>query len=514
MIKDSQEIKAKTTKLYSIIRRVSLKVSEISASTDLFNDEIGELYQRIISRLFNELSTLLSFFEDDFDDNLFLFIEQNVLFPDEGNEEFSIFLYRKLFNYLLEEYHDVEQTPLTNALENHFLDRLIGIYNSFNDTFYQLDIVEIPDIVRTEYEYLLNNLNEIFQFNFVLFFDEYGELLKNITPAEHFIESLFDKIPSLYFIDPSKEIDDDIIPYLEQRFSLKKMFLNSRDWHLLYEDVYSYINECGYGELSYYYYFEWNNEEKELCGYEKSNTICLEDIVGYETQKKELLFNTEAFLNNYPANNVLIYGYRGCGKTSMVNALLEKFKKQGLRLVKITKEDMSDLPLIVEILSERKEKFIISPDDLSYEEFDPDYKKHKVIIDTVLDRCPNNVIIYATSNTQELVKFNKRFTTDDIKIDNRLEEEKKLEVMDKQLYDERRALTDRFGLTLLFGKPNRETYTRMLFLHAKKLGISISTPKKKENLIKEYEAWTLYHGTPCGRSAANFVGYYSAKRKR
>jgi predicted AAA+ superfamily ATPase len=123
------------------------------------------------------------------------------------------------------------------------------------------------------------------------------------------------------------------------------------------------------------------------------------------------------------------------------------------------------------------------------------------------------VIIYATSNTQDLVKFSKRFTTDDLRIDNRDAEEKKLEHLDKQFYDEKRALTDRFGLTLLFGKPEKNVYSMMLFHHAKKAGIDVSTREKQDDLIKNYESWTLYHGTPCGRSAQNFIGYVSAKRK-
>jgi predicted AAA+ superfamily ATPase len=131
----------------------------------------------------------------------------------------------------------------------------------------------------------------------------------------------------------------------------------------------------------------------------------------------------------------------------------------------------------------------------------------------MLDKCPNNIIIYATSNTQDLVKFNKRFTTDDIRIDNRAGEEKKLEFLDRQFYDEKRALTDRFGLTLLFAKPDRDIYAQMLLMHAKKAGIDLSDNQTQEELIKKYETWTLYHGTPCGRSAQNFIGYITAKEK-
>jgi predicted AAA+ superfamily ATPase len=512
MIKDYQKLKLKASKLYSRIRKTYLKVSEINAGAQIFEDEVGKLYIKLIQKLFEELGLILSYFEEEYDEtSVYLYVEQEILFSENEGAEFSVFTYRRLFNKLLGIYHDFEPTPLTNALENYILDKVIGMDNSFNAAFYRLDFDEIPDIIKKEYEYFLENLKSIFKFNFVLFFDEYGSLLEALTPKGHFIDSLFDKIPSLYFIDPSNNFESDVIPYTVERGNLKLDFLNAKDWSLLLQQLHFHIHNFGYGHLSRYYFFEWNREERDLFGYYNYNPIKLTDIVGYEKQLEELVFNTEAFLSGYNANNILIYGYRGCGKTSAINALVEEFKEETLRLVKITKEDMDDLPLIVDMLSERKEMFIISPDDLSYDEGDREYKRHKVILDTMLDRCPDNIIIYATSNTQDLVKFAKRFTTDDIKVDNRLSEEKKLEFLDKQFYDEKRALTDRFGLTILFGKPDKAIYSKILFKHASLAGLDLSTDEKKEELLKQYEAWTLFHGTPGGRSAANFTGYIAAK---
>ncbi len=511
MLTDKQRIKDTTTKLYSISRRILMRVNEINSAMGLFEDEIGELYVSIIKRLFEELGIILSLLEEEYsDENITFMVEQDIIFPEEG-EEFSIFLYRKLFNKLLSIQDSFEPTPLTNSLENYFLDKLISMDNSFNKTFYKTEKSKIAEIIKSEYLYFLDNLHELFQFNFVLFFDEYGSLLSDIIPSGNLIEKIFDKIPSLYFIEPVKDFNKPGIPYSVDRGKLKKKFLTSKAWSTLYDDVHSYIHTKGYGDISFYYYFEWDNIDKHLKGYTFKKEIKLEHIVGYEKQIKELVFNTKAFIDGLPANNVLIYGYRGCGKTSVITALLNEYKKQGLRLVKITKEDMDDLPILIEILARRKEKFIISPDDLSYEEDDPEYKRHKVILDNMLDKCPKNVLIYATSNTQELVKFNKQFTTDDIRIDNRHDEEKKLEMLDKQLYDEKRALTDRFGLTLLFAKPDKEMYSKMVYLHAEQAGINIASDDRKQGLIKNYEEWTLYHGTPCGRSAQNFIGYLAAK---
>lgn len=514
MIKDNQTIKRQITRLYSSVRRQLMKVNEINAGIGLFNDEIGEYYTKTISRLFEELGMIIGLFEDDYsDENIFFLVEQDILFPNDNETEFSIFLYRKLFNRLLEEKENFETTPFTNALENYFLDKLLLMENSFNKTFYKLEYDKVPDIVKKEYEYFLENLHEIFQFNFILFFDEYGSLLKKLTPKGQFIDSIFDNLPSLYFIEPTKDYFSDTIPYSKERGELKQLFLSSEGWQLLYRNVYEYIHKCGYGMLSYNYYFEWDNHLKILKGYETRKNIQLQEIVGYDKQIEELVFNTLAFIEGLGANNVLIYGYRGCGKTTAIHALLSRFKERGLRLVKITKEDMDDLPQIITLLSIRKEKYIIFPDDLSYEEHDREYKRHKVILDSMLDKCPHNIIIYATSNTQDLVKFNKRFTTDDIRIDNRAGEEKKLEFLDRQFYDEKRALTDRFGLTLLFAKPDRDIYAQMLLMHAKKAGIDLSDNQTQEELIKKYETWTLYHGTPCGRSAQNFIGYITAKEK-
>jgi predicted AAA+ superfamily ATPase len=233
----------------------------------------------------------------------------------------------------------------------------------------------------------------------------------------------------------------------------------------------------------------------------------LSELVGYPRQKDMLMENTSRFLNGLEANNAFLYGSRGTGKTSMIQGLLEEYSDRGLRLVKVYREDIEDLPRISRVLKNRKEKFIINLDDISYDEEEFIYKKHKVSIDSFFDRESQNILLYATSNSQEIVKYFRQETTDSMVLDNRSEEEKKLEPPQKQVYDERRAFTERFGLSIFFGRVDSDTGRQILDFYRKKYHVQ----ENLEELEKEYNRWILYHGSVNGRTIENFFKYYYKK---
>jgi hypothetical protein len=287
------------------------------------------------------------------------------------------------------------------------------------------------------------------------------------------------------------------LPFAQDRKNLYQDFI-SKNPVQLFDSLQNYFAKAGKGFISNYYYFEF---QKSLLGIPSFRKINLQDLSGYDSQKKLLVENTRKFLDNQEVNHVFLYGSRGTGKTSLISALLNTYQNHGLRLIKITKSALPHLLHLASLLEKRREKFIINLDDISYDENESSYKEHKVILDSFFSREHRNIVLYATSNSQEIVKFFRQETTDTIILDNRIGEEKKLELPERQIYDERRAFTERFGLTIYFGKPDEQVITEILALYRHKY--HISTPLAE--LHAQFAQWILYHGSPNGRTIENFI---------
>lgn len=305
-------------------------------------------------------------------------------------------------------------------------------------------------------------------------------------------------LTSLKFSVP--QVSQTPLPYTEERKKLYHAFL-TKDIKDIYQQAQAFFEKVTPGFISNYFYFEWNKKLKGIAQYSQKK---LSDLVGYEDQKNLVVENTRRFLSDLEANNAFLFGSRGTGKTSLIRALLEEFKDQGLRIIKVYREDIEILPKIFDFLKKRKEKFIINLDDISYDEEEVIYKKHKVAIDSFFERKPKNVLLYATSNSQEIVKYFRQETTGNMVLDNRSEEEKKLEPPQKQVYDERRAFTERFGLNIFFGKMDEETALEVLSYYQNLYQISLPLEKLK----KEFDTWVLYHGAVNGRTIENFIRYF------
>ncbi|USZ50463.1 ATP-binding protein [Halomonas sp. DN3] len=182
------------------------------------------------------------------------------------------------------------------------------------------------------------------------------------------------------------------------------------------------------------------------------DALSLDDLVGVERQKRELLANTRAFLRGLPANHALLWGSRGSGKSSMVRALLNTLADEGLRLIQVDRHDLAGLPLLVEQLRHEPARFVVYCDDLSFEGSDDAYKALKSVLDGTLTGPPENVLIYATSNRRHLMPEHMS--------DN---QQSHLTPDGEELHhgdavEEKISLSDRFGLWLAFHPFNRETY--------------------------------------------------------
>lgn len=221
----------------------------------------------------------------------------------------------------------------------------------------------------------------------------------------------------------------------------------------------------------------------------------LTDIWGYEHQKKLLTDNTEAFINGKAANNVLLYGDSGTGKSTCIKALLNEYHTKGLRMIEVYKHQFSCLPRLIEQLRARRYSFIIYMDDLSFEDFEIEYKFLKAIIEGGLEKKPDNVLIYATSNRRHLIResFSDRDGGDDIHKNDTVQE--------------KLSLSDRFGLTISFTKPMQKEYFEIVKYLAHNSGIDMPDDK----LCAEASRWGLMHGGISGRVARQFINHLLGK---
>ncbi len=252
----------------------------------------------------------------------------------------------------------------------------------------------------------------------------------------------------------------------------------------------------GYGDMARYTVFRWDIE-LGLVPVRHPDRIQMDDLIGYERQKAVLTQNTEAFVAGRPANNVLLVGSRGTGKSSSVKALLNQYADMGLRLVEITKHDLRHLSSIMQALRERGKKFILFMDDLSFEEFEIEYRHLKSMMEGGVETKPENVLIYATSNRRHLIKetWNDRTgaNSDDIHSWDTI--------------NEKISLSDRFGITLTFAPPNQDEYLRIVESMARKRNICLPSAELRAEAIK----WETAHSGRSGRIAQQFIAHLEGR---
>lgn len=256
----------------------------------------------------------------------------------------------------------------------------------------------------------------------------------------------------------------------------------------------NYYRAYGSGDMADYRAFRWDSDEDRLVGIKHFEAMDLNQIIRYEYQKQELLDNTTAFVENRPANNVLLVGARGTGKSSSVKAVVNKFFDKGLRLVQMTKEQLTSLPILMEQLRNySSKKFIIFLDDLSFEEFEVEYKYLKSAIEGGASAKPENVLIYATSNRRHLIKENYK----DRGADND-------DMHRNDTLNETISLSDRFGLIISYMEPDQEVYLDIVDGLLQQHGIKLD----RDELRVKAGQWEREHSGRSGRVAQQFVNYY------
>ena len=225
--------------------------------------------------------------------------------------------------------------------------------------------------------------------------------------------------------------------------------------------------------------------------------VVLDDLTGYEIQKKKLIDNTEAFVSGRAANNCLLFGDAGTGKSTSIKAILNEYYDRGLRMIEIYKHQFKYLSQIISHVKNRNYRFIIYMDDLSFEEFEIEYKYLKAVIEGGMETRPDNVLIYATSNRRHLIRetWNDRSDMD--------EEMHRSDTMQEKL-----SLVYRFGITINFSKPSQKEYFDIVRNLARKYPqITLSD----EELCAQANKWELSHGGISGRTAQQFINYLAGQ---
>lgn len=283
-------------------------------------------------------------------------------------------------------------------------------------------------------------------------------------------------------------------PTETSRVRMMRWIQAAGDWSAVVRDLAEYFAETGVGLFARHRAFRWVRKEGRgaLAGVADPDPVRLGDLVGYDLERQPVVDNTLQFVAGAPANNVLLYGDRGTGKSSTVKALFNEFAPSGLRLVEVAKHDLDDYPEILAVLRGRRERFILFVDDLSFEEHETQYKALKAALEGSLEARPENVVLYATSNRRHLVteRFadRQRAPLDD-------------DVHPEDAVQEKLSLADRFGIHAPFLVPDQDRYLVII----EGLAAQYQLPMDVQHLRRRALLWAQWHNGRSCRTARQFI---------
>ena len=263
------------------------------------------------------------------------------------------------------------------------------------------------------------------------------------------------------------------------------------------EDRVQFYKDFGVGKLGLHKAFRIEHDENGkavIAPITRIAHVNLDDLVGYAIPKQKLIENTEAFVRGRKANNCLLFGDAGTGKSSSIKGILNRYYDEGLRIIEVYKHQFQDLNDVIAQIKNRNYKFIIYMDDLSFEEFEIEYKYLKAVIEGGLEKKPDNILIYATSNRRHLV---------------REKASDKLEIMDdddlhsSDTVQEKLSLVYRFGVRIYFGAPDKKEFQNIVRVLASRHHVDMPD----DQLMLEANKWELSHGGMTGRTAQQFIDY-------
>lgn len=274
----------------------------------------------------------------------------------------------------------------------------------------------------------------------------------------------------------------------DMMMEIRDKLSNTGDTKAFIDVLNDFYSKYGVGRIGLHKAFRID-DSGNLYPINKIANVHLDDLIGLETQKEELTRNTKAFISGKPANNCLLYGDAGTGKSSSVKAIANEYYPDGLRIVEVYKHQLKAINDVVARLKGRNYSFILYMDDLSFEEFETEYKYLKALIEGGLEKKPENILIYATSNRRHLIRESFGERNDDVNKNDTMQE--------------KISLFSRFGVSIYYGRPDKKEYNRIVLGLKEKMGLDIS----EEEILAMANRWEMEHGTRSGRSAEQLIGY-------
>ncbi len=265
--------------------------------------------------------------------------------------------------------------------------------------------------------------------------------------------------------------------------------------------VTAHYRDCGVGMFGLNRAFRLD-ENGTLVAINNIDQVVLDDLIGYDVQKRDLRANTEAFVEGRSCNNMLLYGDAGTGKSTSVKAVLNEYWDRGLRMIEIYKHQFGLLSKVIAQVKNRNYRFMIFIDDLSFEEHEVEYKFLKAVIEGGVETRPTNVLIVATSNRRHLVKETWK-DKNDMEFEN--------DIHRSDTMEEKLSLAARFGCAICYNSPNRQQYHDIVRGIASRLPEGVDMTE--EQLLLEANKWEIRHGGVSGRTAQQFINYIAGLKK-
>lgn len=381
-----------------------------------------------------------------------------------------------------------EATPrLADAWQAYLAARLIDDRNPWSEQVERVGSARVSSTLRAQARRDLRALQRLFQLDAETLWEMVDAL---VTPS---MPTLRDAWKPWCDLAPQQSDTPT-----HARDTLAARIALCPDWAELVEPLEEHWARHGTGSQAHYHVLRWLAAEKQLVGIAHPDTVQLAGLVGQERQQARLTKNIERFLAGLPAQDMLLYGPPGTGKSSTVKALVNGYADQGLRLVEVSKEDLSDLPVIVAQLRERAPHYLLFIDDLSFEEHETAYKALKVLLEGTAEARPANVLICATSNRLNLIRENfsdRGKPTEDVNW--------------RDTMDEKHSLAHRFALRVTFMSPDQQQYLRIVQTLVQQRGLEFPLEELQERALQ----WERQHTGRSGRVARQFIDDLEAELK-
>src|SRR5215213_2694289 len=380
----------------------------------------------------------------------------------------------KVFGRLWEGLALEEERLLPDAWQSHLVGRVLDDENPFS---LGAEKEEIDPSVLEQARRDLRTLREVFALDAAVLLGR--------------VESAVPALAGMWVPWTSREAVED-----SPRRTIACKLSAAEDWGACAELLAGHYSRQGAGPYGRHRAFLWR--EGRLLAVSRPDPVSFAELVAYESEREPLIRNTERFLAGLPAHHALLYGLPGTGKSSTVKAILNEYAQEGLRLVEVKKEDLAELPWVLDVLRGRGQRFVLFIDDLSFEEHEVEYKALKALLEGSLEEPPENVRLYATSNRRNLIRetFSERgdgSAGDDVHA--------------RDTMQEKLSLAARFGLRLTFPSPDQARYLEIVAGLARERGLIIPEEQLRERAL----LWDRWHAGRSGRTARQFVDELEAE---